>query len=252
MQEPSLSVTIVVPCYNEAHRLPAEQFAAFTMPDRRLTFLLVNDGSTDGTISVLENLARRVPETIEVLDLVQNQGKAEAVRRGVLHALQSKPDYVGFWDADLATPLEEIAGFCDILDTRPDIQMVLGARVKLMGRAIERKAYRHYFGRVFATAASLVLNLPIYDTQCGAKLFRGTEAVRDVFARPFLSRWVFDVEIIARYKAYMRERGRSISPAIYERPLFQWHDVGASKVHARDAVQAYVALTKIFFRYGRS
>jgi len=252
VETPLPSVTIVVPCYNEAQRLPSEMLATFTMPERHLRFLLVNDGSTDGTIAVLEDLARRAPETIEVLDLVSNQGKAEAVRQGVMHAFQSKPDYIGFWDADLATPLDEIAGFCDILDTRPDIQMVLGARVKLMGRAIERKAYRHYFGRVFATAASLVLNLPIYDTQCGAKLFRGTETTCEVFETPFLSRWVFDVEIIARYKTRMGKRGRSIVPAIYERPLHQWRDIGASKVHAGDAAQAYVDLAKIFLRYRQS
>ena len=52
--------------------------------------------------------------------------------------------------------LTELAPFCDILDTRPAVQTVLGSRVKLMGRAIERKAHRHYFGRVFASAASLV------------------------------------------------------------------------------------------------
>jgi len=251
VQTPLPSVTIIIPCYNEAQRLPSALLAAFTMPARRLTFLLVNDGSTDGTIAVLEDLARRAPETIAVLDLVVNKGKAEAVRQGVMHALQSKPDYIGFWDADLATPLDEIAGFCHILDTHPDIEMVLGARVKLMGRAIERKAYRHYFGRVFATAASLVLNLPIYDTQCGAKLFRGTETVYKVFETPFLSRWVFDVEIIARYKAYMGKRGRAMIPAIYEHPLHQWRDVGASKVHAVDAAQAYVDLAKIFLRYRR-
>jgi len=248
---PLPSVTIVVPCYNEAQRLPTAMFASFVIPDRRLRFLLVNDGSTDGTITVLEDLARHAPERIEVLDLVQNRGKAETVRRGIMHALQSRPDYVGFWDADLATPLDEIAEFCHILDVRPDTEMVLGARVKLMGRAIERKAYRHYFGRVFATTAALVLNLPIYDTQCGAKLFRGTETTRKVFETPFLSRWVFDVEIIARYKAYMGKRGRIVIPAIYEYPLHQWRDVGTSKVHAVDAVQAYVDLAKISLRYRR-
>jgi dolichyl-phosphate beta-glucosyltransferase len=163
------SVIIVIPCYNEADRLAVETLVAFQLPRRRVELVFVNDGSRDGTLRVLEAMHTYSPEHIGVVNLVRNGGKAEAVRQGVVQALERSPDYVGFWDADLATPLTELAPFCDVLDTRPAVQMVLGSRVKLMGRAIERKAHRHYFGRVFATAASLALDLPIYDTQCGAK-----------------------------------------------------------------------------------
>jgi glycosyltransferase involved in cell wall biosynthesis len=239
------SVIIGIPCYNEADRLAVETLIAFQLPQHRVELVFVNDGSRDGTLRVLEDMRTRAPERIGVVDLVRNSGKAEAVRQGIVHALERSPDYIGFWDADLATPLTELAPFCDILDTRPAVQMVLGSRVRLMGRAIERKPYRHYFGRVFATAASLVSDLPVYDTQCGAKLFRVSDTLRQVFATPFLSRWVFDVEIITRFWVAMAAHGVEIGPALYEMPLREWRDVGGSKVHLTDAVQAFVDLARI-------
>ena len=95
-----------------------------------------------------------------------------------------------------ATPHDEIPRFIETLDAHPGIEALFGARVQLLGRTIERRASRHYLGRVSATAISLVLGLAIYDTQCGAKLFRASVACKALFAEPFHSRWLFDVEII--------------------------------------------------------
>ena len=68
----------------------------------------------------------------------------------------------------------------------------------MMGTDIRRSAVRHYTGRLFATAGSLVLGVPVYDTQCGAKAFRVTDALRAALAEPFVSRWAFDVEVLGR------------------------------------------------------
>jgi dolichyl-phosphate beta-glucosyltransferase len=239
-------LVLVVPCYNEAHRLRLDAFRDFRLEGATVDFCFVNDGSSDGTQSVLESLRG---DRFSVMQLDRNHGKAEAVRRGIAAALERKPDLVGFWDADLATPLSELPGFLTVFDSDPAIEMTLGARVRLLGRDISRRPWRHYVGRVGATLISSSLGLAVYDTQCGAKLFRANNAMREIFSRPFLSRWIFDVEIIARF---VQIRGRDAAArAIYELPINTWHDVKGSKVKSHDFIRALRDLWKIHRAYHR-
>ena len=244
------SAIIVIPCYNEAQRLPIRAFKTFVCAGHPQRFLFVNDGSTDGTRDVLHTLHDEDPERYALCDLPRNVGKAEAVRTGVLLAWAADPDYIGYWDADLATPLETIPTFCTLLDVKPDLEMVFGARVRLLGRSIERRAIRHYLGRLFATAASITLQLGIYDTQCGAKLFRASPAMRSLFQEPFLTRWLFDVEILARLIHARRGTQRpQVEDILYEFPLHEWHDVAGSKVRPWDFVRAFFGLAMIYWHY---
>ncbi len=218
---------LVVPAYNEAARLDRGAFLAWAAaaPDGD-SLLFVDDGSTDGTAEALAALAAAAPTRCRVMRLPRNCGKAEAVRRGLLAAAASvgAGGAVGYWDADLATPLEALAEFQAVLYAPGSaVEMVFGARVALLGRSIRRRLARHYLGRgahaaaarqqccatrphsrggsggvvrgsccalprtrgsaltpraaaVFATLAANVLGIPIYDTQCGAKLFLVTGA----------------------------------------------------------------------------
>ena len=127
---------IVIPCYNEADRLDGERFAECVSGANGLGLLFVDDGSTDTTAQVLAALVRRVPDRIRALRLAANQGKSGAVRAGVLAALAGGPVYVGFWDADLATPLSAIPRFVEALEARPLLLGAIGARVKLLGTTI--------------------------------------------------------------------------------------------------------------------
>src|SRR4051794_3288504 len=110
------SVTIVVSCYNEAARLNAQAFKMFSHERYRLRFLFVDDGSTDDTWSGLDNLRAGDTERFLTRRLSRNVGTGEAVRQGLLQAFEANPDYVGYWDADLATPLSAIPAFCDVLN----------------------------------------------------------------------------------------------------------------------------------------
>lgn len=242
--------TVVIPCYDEAHRFPAARFAAFLREHPDFDFLFVDDGSRDGTLALLRELERADPERAQVLALPANAGKAEAVRRGMLRALEGEPAYAGFWDADLAAPLEAVLDFRHLLEGRPELELAIGSRVVLLGRRIERRALRHYLGRVAATTISVVLGMRVYDTQCGAKLFRAGPWLRELFAEPFVARWAFDVEILARM--LRARRGRPVPQAdavICEVPLTEWTDVAGSKVRPGDYLRAGVDLLRIWRRY---
>lgn len=240
------SAVIVVPCYNAAKRIDLEKFRVFSRAGYSQQFLFVDDGSTDGTSRILENLRDHDPQHFAVHVLPKNYGKAEAVRMGLLPAFKTNPDYVGYWDADLATPLDTIPTFCELLDARPDPKMVFGARVLMAGRAVKRSLLRHYLGRVFATATSLTLGFSIYDSQCGAKLFRVLAATISLFQQPFMTRWLLDIEILARLIQTRRGTNlKKVEDVVYEFPLCEWCDVVGSKVKAWDFLRALCELAVI-------
>ena len=245
MTPPELA--LVVPCYNEAARLDPEAFLQFVATHPGVQLVFVDDGSQDATGEILERMRAAAPAAVTTLRHSPRRGKAETVRAGILAGLAQRATLVGFFDADLATPLRAVDDFLAVLRTRPEVEFVLGSRVMLMGRDIKRKATRHYFGRMFATAVSLTLDLPVYDTQCGAKVLRANAATATLFETPFRSQWIFDVELIARYlrlPVAPGEPGRR--DRLYELVLPSWHDKPGSKLRWQDFARAVVELGYIW------
>lgn len=246
----SVRACIVIPCYNESTRLRSAEFLEFVAAHNQIAFLFVNDGSKDSTLDLLRKLCSDQEGRLFYLDLGTNRGKAEAVRLGMLRAIEMlRPEIVGFWDADLATPLQAIPDFLEILKKRSLVQMVFGARIRLLGHHVKRRLTRHYLGRTFATAVSIALRLPVYDTQCGAKLFRVTSDLSRILAEPFLSRWIFDVEIIARVIQAAHGNRDLVDEIIFEMPLMQWEDVAGSKLHPTDFFRALLEIYAIRRKY---
>ncbi|MGB5350883.1 MAG: glycosyltransferase [Polyangiales bacterium] len=235
--------TLIIPCYNEARRLDAAAMLTL-LDDDELGLLFVDDGSTDTTREILQQLARSRAGQIGVLALNENRGKAEAVRRGLVLACESGAERVGYLDADLATPPHEIRRLARVMSTGT-AQVVFGARVALLGHEIERSAIRHYLGRVFATLASTTLRLAAYDTQCGAKLFRVTPTLIDAIGTPFLSRWAFDVELIGRMLCGSETTPPIDAADLWEEPLRAWRDVKGSKLAPRHMATALFDLARI-------
>ena len=235
---------IVVPCYNEAERLNTTAF--LNAEDPGLHFIFVDDGSTDSTAELLLSLESANPDRISFVGLESNCGKAEAVRRGFLEAFKTDFINIGYWDADLATPLYIIDNFCRILDGS-DTTIVIGSRIRFLGRKIERRPSRHYLGRIFATFSSLILQIPVYDTQCGAKIFKNSPELKAVFNEPFRVKWTFDVELLARLLIIERaSRGARAGESWVEYPLEEWTDIKGSKLRRTDFIRAGVELFKIF------
>ena len=233
------SLALVVPCKNEAKRLAVDSFLRALDDYPFLSFLFVDDGSTDDTAEVLAHLERLSP-SIRALYLKENVGKAEAVRAGANWLLaHTDCECVGFWDADLATPLSELDGFVRALDTDPEVEAAIGSRWPHLGAAIDRKVFRHCTGFAMKTLIRLVLGVGAYDTQCGAKVFRRAFAWR-VFARPFLSRWLFDVELLLRVpRAWL-------VTCVVEVPLANWRDVAGSKLGLRDSLRLLPDLLRLW------
>lgn len=232
--------TVVIPCYNETTRLDPARVAELATYHR---VLLVDDGSSDGTGAMLQQLAASLPN-VEALLLTPNGGKAEAVRKGLLHALQSGANTVGFTDADFATSPGEMHRLMQrcVDEQRP---VVIGSRVELLGHQVQRNGFRHYTGRVFATITSLVLGFAVYDTQCGAKVFADSPVLRDALDRPFVGRWSFDVELLGRLAAPNGHAG------FLEVPLLEWHDVAGSKLSLTDSVRSTFELLTVARRLRR-
>ena len=237
-----VKIWITVPCYNEADRLKSEEFLEFTTDNQDIGFVFVNDGSLDQTAKVLEELHAGKPDQIEYINLEKNSGKAEAVRTGLLHALEKKPTYIGYWDADLATPLCEIRTLHEIIDNNQELKLIMGIRLASLGRKIIRSPKRHYLGRIIATLiAGLIIEEQVYDTQCGAKIFRVDNYTEQLFKEPFCSRWLFDVEILLRLQRRQPLRG-----TVFEQPLNKWIDVDGSKIKISHAPAIILNLFKLW------
>jgi glycosyltransferase involved in cell wall biosynthesis len=236
-------LVIVIPAWNEMRRLDATSITGFLRQHAQFTIQFVDDGSTDGTSGILNALQAELPGQVGVLRLEQNSGKGEAVRRGLLQAFHDGCRMAGYLDADLAAPLKSMLLLAETLEADATLQCAIGSRVKLLGWHIHRSERRHYLGRVFATFASLTLGLPIYDTQCGAKLLRCGDDMVALLGDPFMSRWLFDVELIARI------RDRYGPASMREVPLPAWTDLGGTSLRFADFVKAPWQLFRIRRRY---
>jgi glycosyltransferase involved in cell wall biosynthesis len=242
-------VCVVVPCFNEEHRLRRADFLSFIDSHPAASLCFVDDGSRDGTIAVLEGLRSHCVDRILVHRVAKNGGKAEAVRAGVRHvAASGQWPIIGYWDADLSTPLDEVDRLLEVLRQNPDCRLALGSRVKRLGARIERRMSRHVMGRIFATCASAILGVEVYDSQCGAKLFR-VGIVPVLFADPFLTRWLFDLEMLVRLRNDAPDRAIESAREV---PLAQWEEVGGSKLGLRDMINVPLELLKIRAYYNRS
>ena len=240
---------IIIPCYNEAKRLPFATFADYIQTHEDVRFCFSDDGSTDETRGLLEQFAKQQPEgRVIVTGDTVNRGKAEAVRAGA-NALLKQADVadtcIGFWDADLATPLSEIERFRDILSGTQSCRAVVGERRPGRDVHISRNPIRNIVGRTIRGIVHNYNHVPVPDPICGAKLFTADTAAA-IFAEPFLTRWVFDVELFIR----MRKRLPAFDfSQVVSLPLLQWNEVPGSKVRFYEGFRILADLIKIQRHY---
>jgi glycosyltransferase involved in cell wall biosynthesis len=220
------NICIVIPCYNEEMRLPLEEYRSFLHDTPNVVLCFVNDGSVDNTLQILEELKIQHREKVDVVSYPDNVGKAEAVRRGI-HFCNKKYNhsFIAYLDADLSTSIQECMNLTQYL--KDPIEFCFGSRKKQVGSIIQRKTHRWFIGRIVASIITRILKLSVYDTQCGCKLFTKHLSIQ-LFEHPFISKWLFDVEIFLRLVTlYGREQA---SEKMREVPLARWIDQGVSSV----------------------
>ncbi len=230
---------LIIPCYNESERILEVEFLDFVKENPNFTLLFVNDGSSDNTSVLLQKLSEKHLQII-ILSLSKNVGKAEAVRTGMLYSKNLEFDYVGYWDADLSTPLSESIRFISFFNS--SIKIVMASRLKRLGSIVERSTKRHIFGRIFATFTSIILDLPVYDSQCGAKIF-SADLIESLFKEQFKTKWIFDVELLARYQLQVGKK--NVLENVLEIPVLEWKEVNGSKLNLMALIKIPFELLKI-------
>ena len=232
-----MSVSVIIPAYNEAVRLPmtlgatADYFAA---RDERFELLVVDDGSTDGTAAAVQEFAAQRPEiAVQCLSYGGNRGKGYAVRYGMLRAGGERRL---FCDADLATPAEEYEVVLAAM-TEQNSQIGIGSRpLRASHLLVHQPWYREQLGRGFNAAVQLLAVPGIADTQCGFKIFTA-EAAQTVFSRCRVDGFAFDSEalFIARRLGY----------TIAEVPIRWSHKDGSKVSMVRDGFRMLADLSRI-------
>lgn len=218
---------IILPCFNEYERIDKEACVNFLKNTKNVNLVFSDDGSTDDTISILKKIQKPFKERVHLCISNTNNGKAEAVRKAVLYIKEKNlnASKIAYIDADLAVSLEECFELSQYINK--DVLFVFGSRISKVDNTIVRSSFRHYSGRMVATVISKLLDIPVYDTQCGCKIFNGDLAL-DVFEYKFISRWLFDVEIFFRIiNSYSRKDLKNLAREV---PLKSWIDTGGSKV----------------------
>ncbi|MBI3896633.1 MAG: glycosyltransferase family 2 protein [Acidobacteria bacterium] len=234
MPPATISLSVVIPVYNEAARIPATLRQVLECLERRkesYEVVVVDDGSMDDTVALVEQMCRE-SSPVRLLRNPGNCGKGYAIRNGML---QARGEYLLFTDADLSAPITEMDRLLEPLQSGYDV--VIGSRVLQPEWVHPRQSpMREAAGRLFNVCVRGITSLDFQDTQCGCKAFR-REATQAIFSRQKISGFGFDVEVL--YLA------RKFGYRTLEVPI-HWSNDTRTKVHPfRDGPRMFLDLLRI-------
>jgi dolichyl-phosphate beta-glucosyltransferase len=236
----STLLTVIVPAFDEAARIPAtlraisDHFARAPFP---VELIVVDDGSRDETPAIVRDAAAGLALPLRLLRYAPNRGKGFALKVGFA---ASRGDRVLFSDADLSTPIEEADRFLAELDRGADV--AIGSRKEERARIeVHQPWLRETLGKGFTWLVRLLV-ADVSDATCGFKAYRG-DAGRDLYARMRVFDWSFDAEMLFV--------GNRLGLRLVEVPV-RWRDQAGTKVDLRrDVVRSLVGLLRIRWNAAR-
>ena len=223
---------LILPCYRESARLPHFLEDLCTAMERinGVQVLVVDDGSgaaeCDATRAAVETMRARHPCLLPMLELPLNIGKGGAVYAGWNDCAGC--EWLGFVDADGSVPADEVVRLIELArgESNPP-RALFASRVKMLGHKIDRQLKRHLLGRIYATLVSELLNVPVYDSQCGLKLVPAA-AWRKIKPALTVTGFAFDAQLLLA----LRHSGCEV----IEVPI-DWHETPGGKIRlVRDAM----------------
>ena len=215
---------MIVPCFNEEKRFPTEYWRNITT-NTNVQWYFVDDGSTDGTLTVLKTLECK---NVNILQLKENSGKSEAIRLGYLRAKQDHKNgfgLIGYIDCDGAFELKDINRIIEMAKVNQRYSMIWSSRVMLAGSEIVRSNIRHYLGRMINTYIWAGISPKIYDTQSGFKVFKHKPYFHEIMLEKFETKWFVDLEIYTRCLNF-----ENSLQLVQEAPLESWKEISGSKI----------------------
>ena len=238
------NVTVIFPFYNEMTSIPfftKNMECYFEEVNKQVTeVILVNDGSSDETLNALKEISEKWKGTysveVQVLDVQPNQGKGNALKRGIELA---NGDWLLTLDADLATMPNQLDYWIDqkLVDLNKTDHIFIASReLGIKAGLVDFQWHRRIIGRIFALIVRLSSGLKLSDTQCGFKLYP-RNAAKTAFANLIDRGFAHDVEILFRLQ---RKNYNIVSLPI------EWTERGDSKVHLiKDSWNMFIQLMKL-------
>lgn len=229
--------SIIIPYFNELKRFPLDYFIKHAKEMSNTTFVLVDDGSTDGLTPMITGLLK-VHKLNNVTTIMQEQnlGKATSLHAGFTYSLSIHCSEIGFLDADFSTSIEELVRLFDVMNST-DSDAVIGSRQSTNDNSIESEWHRFLAGKIFALFVRLYFRINLLDTQCGAKVFKVNKILLKSLEQPIINPWLYDLQLLL--------------PIIYSKGLVtevrlkKWKNGSESKFNLRKGLHALFKLRYI-------
>ena len=205
----------------------------------------VDDGSIDNTKEILFRLKELYPNLVQIVSYEINQGKAEAVRIGMLKCLKKYDcNIIGYIDADLAVSLNDTVSLIRYINK--DVELCFYSRIDNGSNIIKAKIHRKLIGKIIRFFINNLFLIKYRDTQCGCKIFSRSLSIQ-VFQEKFISTWLFDIEIFLRVREIFTQDILKIK--VREIPAKKWIDIGKSKVKISYFFNLWIDMMKIYMKY---